>query len=270
MRSLSLLLGSVLLLSACDVSDEQEVQFGRENARRLNEALPLVTDPAANAYLGGLGRAIASRTSRAELDWQFAIVNSDEVNAFALPGGFIYVNRGLIERATSMDRLAGVLGHEIGHVVERHSVEQMKKTTGANVGVTVICMLTSLCESGVSRAAINIAGSAILAKYSRQDEIEADSQAVVNVVNAGIDPIGIPEFFTRLMEERRRNPSKFETFFASHPVEESRVQYTRRLIDDLDDRRLAGLRHDDPAYQAFRESLTRLPPAPPPKSLPGQ
>lgn len=268
MRSLSLLCGSLLLLCACDISTEQEVEFGRENARKINEVLPLVTDPAATAYLAQLGRAIASRTSRADLDWQFAIVNSGEVNAFALPGGFIYVNRGLIERAETMDRLAGVLGHEIGHVVERHSVEQMKKSTGTNIGLTVICMVTSLCESGLSRAAINIAGSALMAKYSRADEIEADSQAVVNVISAGIDPAGIPAFFTRLMEERKRNPSVFETFLASHPVEESRVDYTRRLIEGLDRSRLSGLRRDDARYQSFRQALMQLPPPPPPKQLP--
>ena len=259
-----------VLLAGCDVSAEQEVEFGRENARRINEAIPLVTDPAAVAYVSALGRRIATKTSRADLDWQFAIVNSSEVNAFALPGGFIYVNRGLVERAATLDRLAGVLGHEIGHVVERHSVDQMKKTTGANIGVTIICMVTSLCESGVSRAAINIAGSAILAKYSRADELEADSQAVVNVINAGISPAGIPEFFRTLMQERQRDPSMFDTFFASHPVEESRVEYTRRLIEDVEDRRLLGLATDDAGYQAFREALRRLPPPPPPRALPTQ
>lgn len=258
----------VTLASACSISDEQEVAFGRENAAKINAAIPLVTDPRATSYVSELGRSIASRTSRADLEWHFAIVNSDEVNAFALPGGYIYVNRGLIERAARLEHLAGVLGHEIGHVVERHSVEQMKKTTGANVVVTLICTVTSLCESGISQVAINVAGSAILARYSRADEIEADSQAVVNVVNAGIDPSGVPEFFETLLQERRRNPSMFDTFFASHPVEESRVAYTERLVATYDRARLRGLVSDDPGYQEFRAVLRALPPAPPPRQLP--
>lgn len=256
------------LLSACDISDEQEVAFGRENAQRINEALPLVADPRATGYLTELGRSIASRTSRGDLEWHFAIVNSDEVNAFALPGGYIYVNRGLIDRAERLEHLAGVLGHEIGHVVERHSVEQMKKTTGANVVVTFICAVTSLCETGLSQIAISVAGNAILARYSRSDEIEADSQAVVNVVNAGIHPSGVPEFFEELLRERSRNPSLFDTFFASHPVEESRVDHTQRLIAAYDPARLNDLVSDNQRYQEFRAIIQALPPAPPPRQLP--
>lgn len=268
MRSASLAGLLLVVLTACSISDEQEVAFGRENAQKINEAIPLVTDPRATAYLSDLGRSIASRTSRSDLEWHFAIVNSDEVNAFALPGGYIYVNRGLVERAQRLEQLAGVLGHEIGHVVERHSVEQMKKTTVANVVVTLICSVTSLCESGISQVAINVAGSAILARYSRADEIEADSQAVVNVVNAGIHPSGIPEFFEALLLERGRNPSLFDTFFASHPVEETRVSYTERLIASYDRDRLNALVSDDPGYQQFRALLEALPPAPPPRQLP--
>ena len=259
-----------VLLSACSISDEQEVAFGRENAQKINEALPLVTDARATGYLSQLGRSIASRTSRGELEWHFAIVNSDDVNAFALPGGYIYVNRGLIARAERLEQLAGVLGHEIGHVVERHSVDQMKKTTGANVVVTLLCAVTSLCESGLSQIAISVAGNAILARYSRADEIEADSQAVVNVINAGIHPSGVPEFFEELLRERNRNPSLFENFFASHPVEESRVDYTRRLIAEYEPARLDDLVSDDPRYQEFRAIMQALPPAPPARQLPAR
>ncbi len=256
------------LLVGCDVSNEEEVSLGRENAQKINEAIPLVTDPRATGYINALGRSIAARTSRGSLEWHFAIVNSGEVNAFALPGGYIYVNRGLIERAQTLDQLTGVLGHEIGHVVLRHSVEQMKKTTGANIGVTVICAVTSLCESGLSQIAISMAGSAILARYSREDEVEADSQAVINVVNAGFDPAGIPEFFRSLMEERKHNPGVFDTFFASHPIEESRVSYTRGLIQRYDPQRLAQLVSDDAGYQTFRRIIATLPPPPPPRPLP--
>lgn len=266
MRSASLAVLLGVVLSACSISDEQEVAFGRENAQKINAALPLVTDARATAYLSQLGRSIATRTSRAELEWHFAIVNSDEVNAFALPGGYIYVNRGLIDRAQRLEQLAGVLGHEIGHVVERHSVEQMKKTTGANVFVTLLCAVTSLCDGGLSQVAISVAGNAILARYSRADEIEADSQAVVNVVNAGIHPSGIPEFFETLLRERARDPSLFDAFLASHPVEETRVNYTQQLIAEYDPERLSDLVSDDPRYQEFRAVVQSLPP--PPRQLP--
>jgi beta-barrel assembly-enhancing protease len=195
-------------------------------------------------------------------------VDSREINAFALPGGFIYVNRGLIERSRSLDHLAGVLGHEIGHVVERHSVEQMKKTTGTNIGVSILCAVTSLCEGTIGQVAINVAGTALLAKYSRADEAEADSQAVVNVVNTGISPLGIPDFFGVLLAERQRNPGVLDGFFASHPIEESRVERTRALIGDLDDAKVRALPRDDAGFQRFRELVVSLPPPPERAQLP--
>jgi predicted Zn-dependent protease len=267
MQSIRLVPVLCAALVACSVSDEEEVSLGRDYAQQINAKLPLVTDPRVAGYVSALGRQIASKTNRADLDWQFFVVDSRDVNAFALPGGFIYVNRGLIERAQRLDHLAGVLGHEIGHVVERHSVEQMKKATGANIGVTLLCTLTSVCESGVSQVVINVAGSALMAKYSRGDEVEADSQAVVNVINAGISPLGIPEFFRVLLSERQRNPNLLDNFFASHPLEERRVGHTKELIEAYDERTIATLTSDDPGYRAFKAIVAALPPPPNPRAL---
>jgi len=248
--------------AACGVSQDQEVQLGRQNAEQINSQIPLVRDPIITNYVRDLGLSIARTTPRADLDWQFFVVNSAEVNAFALPGGFIYVNRGLIERAQDLDELAGALGHEIGHVVRRHAVQQMEKRNGANVAVGLGCQLTNLCSSDVARAAIQVGGAALFARYSRTDEAEADSEAVLNVTAAGLDPRGIPTLFRRLIEERRTAPLRIEAFFASHPLEEDRIVATEREIAALDPKELEGLRVDDPSYQAFRAHLQSLP-APP-------
>ena len=252
------------LAIACGVSEDQEVQLGRQNAEQINSQLALVRDPIVTNYVRALGLSIARTTPRADLDWQFFVVNSREVNAFALPGGFIYVNRGLIERAQELDELAGAIGHEIGHVVRRHSVQQMEKQTGANLAVGLGCTLTRLCNSDVARAAIQVGGAALFARYSRTDEAEADSEAVVNVIAAGLDPQGIPSLFRRLLEERRTAPLRIAAFFASHPLEEDRIVATEREIAALDPRQLQGLRSDDPSYQAFRAHLMSLPAAPEP------
>jgi predicted Zn-dependent protease len=103
--------------------------------------------PEINRYINVLGDSIARVADRRDLDWSFYVVDSKEVNAFAVPGGFIYINRGLIERASKMDEVAGRARHEIGHVTERHSVEQMQKQQQANIGVTLACVLTRVCES---------------------------------------------------------------------------------------------------------------------------
>lgn len=260
LRLISLL--TVATLAACDVSDDDERALGADYSRQINDQVPLVTDARVTGYVSALGRQIAQRTSRGNLEWQFFVVNSHDVNAFALPGGFIYVNRGLIERSATLDHLAGVLGHEIGHVVERHSVEQMKKATGTNIGLTVLCSVTSICEGALGQVAVNMAGSALLAKYSRADEAEADSQAVVNVIAAGISPRGIPEFFRVLMSERKRDPNLLDNFFASHPLEESRVQRTQELIEALGAGRVGGLPRDDQGFQRFRAIVAALPPPP--------
>jgi len=178
------------LLTACGVSTQQEVQMGQEEAQQVSAQLPMVQDAQIQNYVNTLGQRIASRTSRADLQWQFQVVNSDVVNAFALPGGFVYVNRGVLERADNMSEVAGVLGHEIEHVVRRHSVKQMEQAQGANVGVGILCALTGVCQSGVAQAAINIGGTAVFAKFSRTDEVQADEGGFNNLIRAGINPRG--------------------------------------------------------------------------------
>ena len=181
----------------------------------MDAQLPLVRDPVATNYVQQLGTSIARTTERSDLEWRFRIIDSREVNAFALPGGFIYVNRGLIERADQLDELAGVLGHEIGHGVQRHSVQQLEKQTKTGVAVELGCRLTDLCSSEVARAAIQVGGAALFARYSRQDEAEADSVALGFVIDAGIDPRGIPALFKKLIEERRQSPMRIEGVFTS-------------------------------------------------------
>lgn len=246
-------------VAACSVSEDQEVEIGRRNAEQVNSQLPIVRDAGVADYVQELGLAIARTTPRADLEWRFFVVDSREVNAFALPGGFIYVNRGLIERARKLDELAGALGHEIGHVVRRHSVEQMEKANGANVAVGLGCTLTRLCNSDVAQAAIQVGGAALFAKYSRNDELEADREAVAIVVKSGIDPQGIPDLFERLIEERRSAPLRIAAFFASHPLEEDRIEAARREIATLDPESVRGLARDAQSYRDFQARLRALP-----------
>lgn len=260
-RQLPALLACVAL-AACSVSQDQEVEIGRQNAEQVNSQLPIIQNQAVNAYVQALGASIAGTTSRSDLDWRFFVVDSRDVNAFALPGGFVYVNRGLIERAQTLSELAGAIGHEIGHVVRRHSVRQMQKSSEANIAVGLGCTLTRLCNSGVAQAAIQVGGAALFARYSRQDEAEADSEAVVNVVRAGIDPEGIPALFRRLLEERKTSPLRIESYFASHPLEEDRIAATQHQIDAMDKASLSGLKKDDADFHTFQADLAALPHTP--------
>jgi beta-barrel assembly-enhancing protease len=252
-------------LVACGISQQQEIQMGQEYAQQINAQLPIVQDPELNRYINVLGDSIARLTSRKDLDWHFFIVDSKEVNAFAVPGGYVYVNRGLIERSDKMDEVAGVLGHEIGHVVRRHTVKQMEKEQGANVGITLACVLTGVCNSQVAGAAINIAGGALFARFSRSDEAEADQEGFNNVVHAGISPEGMVSMFQKLLEERKSRPAGVEAWFLTHPLEEDRITAIQSRINQLPASTLANLGTDTRNFHSFKSRLQSLPPSPPPR-----
>ena len=253
-----------MAVGACSVSPDQEKQMGEQTAHEVAARLPIVDDPYIDSYINELGDTIAGRTSRSDLQWHFYIVNSHQVNAFALPGGYIYVNRGLIESADRADELAGVLGHEIGHVILRHSVKQMQQEQKLGVAATLACTLTNICKSGLGEAAINIGGSAMISRYSRKDELEADSEAVENVLRVNFDPEGIPALFEVLMEQRKTEPTIVDGWFSTHPLEESRIQQARRLIAAKGADNVAGLVQNIPSYAAFRKAVSSLPEPPPP------
>lgn len=249
-------------LGGCLASTQQEVELGREYATQINQQLPIVEDAEINRYINALGNQIARSADDRGLDWQFYVVNAPEINAFAVPGGYIYVNRGLITEAGSLSELAGVLGHEIAHVTERHSVEQMRDAQRAQVGVGAVCVLTGFCEGQLAGAAINIGAGAAFAKFSRDDETEADVVGIRHVVRAGIDPRGVPRMFERLLNERRTNPSAVDAWFRSHPLEEDRIANTRRIIEGYDPAILDDLQTSSAAFQRFQQRVAALP-APP-------
>jgi len=248
----------VVGLGACDVAPEEENRIGDEYAAQAQQSLTVVTDGEISGYVDSLARrivAVADGSNREQRDWHVYVVDDSTVNAFAIPGGHIFVHGGLIERAAAMDELAGVLGHEIAHVTLRHSVDQMKKQGQANVVVTLVCSVTGWCASDVARVAINVGGAALFAKYSREDEREADSAAVNYLVEAGIDPRGIPRMFERLMAERSSAPTVLDAWFGSHPLESDRVERSKALVSQYEPSALDRLTSQD---TRFREVQARL------------
>jgi beta-barrel assembly-enhancing protease len=256
-----IILGVMLAAStaACGISTQQEVQMGAEYSAQINAQLPIVQDAEINRYVNVLGDSISRLADDRGLDYTFYVVNANEVNAFAVPGGFIYVNRGLIDRTQNLSQLAGVLGHEIGHVVRRHSVQQMEKAQGANIGVVLGCTLLNVCGSQAAQAAIQVGGSALFAKFGRDDEREADRDAITNVTRAGINPNGIPQMFQILLTERSRNPSAVEGWFATHPGEEERIAETTALIQQIDPAIIRTTTTNTTAYNNFKARVRSLP-----------
>lgn len=264
MLKVSITIAAAALLAGCGVSTQQEVQMGQDAAQQVNAQLPMVQDAYIQNYVNALGQRIASRTSRADLNWQFRVVNSDVVNAFALPGGFVYVNRGVLARASNMSEVAGVLAHEIEHVVRRHSVKQMEQAQGANVGVGILCALTGVCQSGVAQAAINIGGTAVFAKFSRQDEVQADEGGFNNLIRAGINPRGMLTLFQKLLAEEQRSGGggNVSAWFADHPGTSDRIADIQRMLSRTPASTLNGLATNDSNFSTMKSRLAQLGPAP--------
>ncbi len=255
------------LAAACVASTQQEVQLGQQYSQQLNAQLPIVRDPEINRYLTRLGDSLASVADTRDLEWHFFLVDSKEINAFAVPGGYIYVNRGLVEKMKTMNELAAAVGHEIAHVTQRHSVKQMASQQRANYGLTAACVLTRMCGNQGVAAAVNLGANAFFAKFSREDEAEADRFGLEYVTRAGIDPNGMTETFRVLLAERAAKPEGTAAFFTTHPLEEDRIRQAQEIIAAMPPERIRGLTVDTKGYQDFRRRVLALPPSPaPPKN----
>ena len=255
---------SLAALVACAPSVQQEIAIGDEYHQQLQQELPLVKDAAAVASFREAVGPLRRVAERQNLPWTFDIVNSDQVNAFAVPGGHIYVFRGLIERAATYDEFAGAVAHEIAHVDLRHSAEQMGQASAANLGVNLAYIVLGRQPGAAEQAAVGVAGGAVFAKFSRDDENEADSVAVRSLTQAGIDPGGLPRMFEKLQQIAAREPSKVEQWFSSHPMPADRIENTRRIIqNDAQARQLLGRgRTTSEAFSSLKQRLRALPPAP--------
>jgi len=237
--------------------------MGLQVATQAAREMPLLEDEPVVRFVRELGGHIVQRADTTGRQYQFQVIDSEVANAFAIPGGFIFVNRGILERAGSASELAGVLAHEIGHVVERHGLEQMAKAQNTNVVVSLIYVLLGRAPGGAEQVALQVAGGAWMAKHSREAEREADRVAVVYLARAGLDPRGMPQFFQRLLDEDRGNPSELLAWFSTHPVTKDRIADTDAMIAQLPPDAVERAVSDLPQFAQMRRRLDALPPPPP-------
>ncbi|HEX6909467.1 MAG TPA: M48 family metallopeptidase [Longimicrobium sp.] len=245
---------------APQVSTQQEVQIGADYSAQINRQLPMLNDGATLGYVNQIGQQLAAIADPRGIRYHFYVVNSDVVNAFALPGGYVYVNRGLIERADNLSEFAGVLAHEIGHVAERHSIEQLQRAQNANLGLSVLYgVLLGRNPSGVEQAGIQVGGSAVFAGYGRDAEREADAVGIGYMVRAGYNPSGMATFFEELLSMQQRQPSRVEQWFSTHPTTQERVNNTRAMIAQTPGANNSRLTMDTRAFQNFKARVASLP-----------
>ena len=256
----------IAALAACmdssSTSIEEERQMGLVVAEQAAQEMPLLRDEPIVRFVRELGGHIVERADTTGRQYEFRVVDSDVANAFAIPGGFIFVNRGILERAGNASELAGVLAHEIGHVVERHGLEQMAKAQNTNTIVALVYVLLGRAPGGAEQVALQVAGSAWMAKHSREAEQEADRVAVLYLARAGLDPRGMPQFFERLLEEDRSGGSDLLAWFSTHPVTEDRIADTEAMIAQLPAEVVARTVADLPQFAQMHRRLAALPPPP--------
>jgi predicted Zn-dependent protease len=199
------------------MSPEQEIQVGRdEHPKILAQFGGQYADAQIRDYVTRLGRSLAARSEMPELDWHFTVLNSDIVNAFALPGGYVYVTRGLLALASSEAELAGVLGHEIGHVTARHSAQRYSRGLLAQGGTAIATVLGGvlLGDAGAQLGQSLVGGGAqlALASYSREQEFQADELGVRYLARAQYDPLAMARFLEKLQVD-----SMLQAELAGHP-----------------------------------------------------
>jgi predicted Zn-dependent protease len=266
-----LALGALALSLAGCVSEKQEQSIGDRVAAQVNAQVPMVHDPVLNAYVSTLGLTITRHSDRPNVPYHFYIVDTDQVNAFALPGGHVYINRGLIERTRSQSELAAVIAHEVAHVAARHGARNLQRQlrTGSLVGI-LYEMILGREPRILDQDALNLGGALWAASNSRAEESEADKLAVKYLIRTGLDPHGMVQLLRRLIvEEKSEGQAGAQiAWFASHPTTESRLRSAEREIKADMPIPAPVLSMDSPAFPLFLARMHELPPPPIPVPLP--
>lgn len=218
-----------LCLGACGTDAADERALGAEAAAEIERRVEVVRDPDGERALASIGDALVEAGGPVAYPYSFRIVRDSTVNAFALPGGFVYVHTGLLRNARDVTELAGVLGHEVAHARLSHGARQARKQQGLSAAIGLVCVFTGLCDSGLSQVAINLGANVLTAKFSRTDELQADSAGIEYTSRAGIDPHGMVRFFERLRERSGDVPAYVE-WVSTHPMEGTRIENAERLI----------------------------------------
>ena len=240
-------------------SIQQDIDLGKEASRDAEKQLELIRDPNALRYLNELGKRIAQNSKNRELPYEFKLVNSKEINAFAFPGGFIYVNRGTIEWADSESELAGVLGHEITHAALRHGTNQMSKQLLVTAPLSILG--GAFGEGGwkeqLTALGISFGLNGLMMKYSRGAESQADLGGVQALHASNYDPTGMATFFRKLEGLRKTEPGMLEAFFANHPPPEDREQAVQREISHLSS--LQNPKRDSEEFHRIKSAVSLMP-----------
>lgn len=221
-----------------DIDEPQEIQIGRDMAARLLGAAPLVPDPALQQYVNKVGRWLAAQTERPDLPWQFGVMDAPQLNAFAVPGGTIFVTRGLVARMKSESELAGVLAHEISHVLRKHHLKAIQKGAQTALAGEALSTAVQNANSAAREKLISFGTEMYTRGLDKDDELEADRLGVVIAARAGYDAYGLPSVLQTLQAMNAQD-SGLALMFKTHPAPAARLDaLSERMQPTLD--RYAG------------------------------
>jgi MAF protein len=238
-----LFFGAALFLSGCQTeynlvtgqeetyfySTDKEVQMGKAIAKSVEKEYKPVDDPLIQKRVEDIGKKIAAVCDRKEIEYYFKVLDDNEVNAVSLPGGYVYVNKGLIDKVANDNELAGVLAHEVGHIVARHSIKKLQ----GMMGYSLLKILTvAVPGTGQVGTAADVAFTELMLGYSREDELLADQLSVRYARRAGYDPHGMITFLEKLQEIYRRKPPMQKSYFKTHPYVPDRIRVVKQEIGE--------------------------------------
>ena len=262
-------------------STNQDLEIGRQSAVEVERQLPILTDRTAQACVDAIGKRLAAVIPGAKFPYQFKLVNASDINAFALPGGYMYLNRGLIEAAKSEGQLAGVMAHEMSHVALRHGTNQASKAYLGQTGLGLLGGLLAKDDNSTAKTIGAVGGfglNALFLKFSRTDEEQADIVGAQTMAKAGYNPQDMVDFFEVLRAQQARDPSKVEQFFSSHPPPKDRATRVRnemKLLTIRPTQQVAGFKQAKatlaamPAARTTQQIAQNRPATPQPRTYPG-
>jgi len=246
-------------------SDAEEMTMGRSAAEDVEKTRPVLADAELTDDLNQVGQKMASASQRPQLEFQFQIVDSPSINAFSLPGGYVYVNRGLLEVVESEAELAGVLGHEVGHIVAFHSMNDVARQSWADRALSEAKKAGLTQDQQIQNLLEKYGGTALLfvnKKFSREEENEADLLGLYNTSRAGWDPNGLILFLNRLAHAGA-GQDLYKMLLRNHPLPEDRVENLNSELKLSPPAK--GLKKSSSAFRMMKDRLRMLPPPPPPR-----
>ena len=210
-------------------STDREEELGKSMSKQLEQQVKLVNDLLVGERVKNIGNKIIAVADRKDIAYSFKAIADDEINALSLPGGFVYVNKGLIDRVASDDELAAVIAHEVGHIVARHSIKKLQAVLGYNLAQIITIPIP---QSGPVRSATDLAFTQLYLGYSREDELLADQLGARYTRLAGYNPRAMITFLEKLQEHNRRKPLQPKNYLKTHPYVPDRIRVVKQELGE--------------------------------------